>query len=158
MIVSGKEFSTEKIKEAFITEIDVYDSDDPRSLRYIRKYNRPVIHWWAIYTSVIIVACLIFMVFIICKKLVNIRLAIGSSVVFLLLILTLFGKSIAITLVKIYQCYAPVKIRKRCRFEPSCSEYSLQAFEKYGFFKGMLLTIKRLHRCNPSGGGFDYLK
>jgi putative membrane protein insertion efficiency factor len=36
-----------------------------------------------------------------------------------------------------------------CRFTPTCSEYSLQAFEKYGFIKGLNLTIKRILRCHP---------
>lgn len=43
-----------------------------------------------------------------------------------------------------------------CRYYPSCSEYSRQAFIKFGFFKGMYLTIKRLIRCHPwSKGGHD---
>jgi putative component of membrane protein insertase Oxa1/YidC/SpoIIIJ protein YidD len=35
-----------------------------------------------------------------------------------------------------------------CRFYPSCSEYSVKALQKYGFFKGWMLTFKRLKRCN----------
>ncbi len=43
-----------------------------------------------------------------------------------------------------------------CRFYPSCSEYSRQAFIKHGFFKGLYLTIKRILRCHPwSKGGHD---
>ncbi len=43
-----------------------------------------------------------------------------------------------------------------CRFEPTCSQYSYEAFEKYGFFKGFYLTVKRLIRCHPySTGGYD---
>jgi hypothetical protein len=46
-----------------------------------------------------------------------------------------------------------------CRFYPSCSEYSYQAIEKYGIFKGSFMSIKRIFRCNPfSKGGFDPLK
>ncbi len=36
-----------------------------------------------------------------------------------------------------------------CKFYPTCSEYSLQAFTKYGFFKGFFLTIKRILKCHP---------
>lgn len=36
-----------------------------------------------------------------------------------------------------------------CRFTPSCSDYSAQAFEKYGVFKGISLSIKRVAKCNP---------
>jgi putative membrane protein insertion efficiency factor len=43
-----------------------------------------------------------------------------------------------------------------CRFEPSCSNYSLEALETFGAFKGTLLTIRRLLRCRPFGpSGFD---
>jgi putative membrane protein insertion efficiency factor len=43
-----------------------------------------------------------------------------------------------------------------CRFYPSCSHYSEDAFKKYGVFKGMLLTIKRLSKCHPWNiGGYD---
>lgn len=46
-----------------------------------------------------------------------------------------------------------------CRFVPSCSEYSYQAVEKYGVFKGLFLSLKRIVRCNPlSKGGQDLLK
>ena len=43
-----------------------------------------------------------------------------------------------------------------CRFIPTCSEYALEALEKYGALKGSWLTFKRLLRCNPfSKGGYD---
>lgn len=43
-----------------------------------------------------------------------------------------------------------------CRFTPTCSEYALTAFKRYGFFKGFKLTAKRLIRCRPGGGqGYD---
>jgi len=45
-----------------------------------------------------------------------------------------------------------------CRYSPSCSEYSYQALEKYGFFKGGVLALWRILRCNPwSKGGHDPL-
>lgn len=43
-----------------------------------------------------------------------------------------------------------------CRFYPSCSEYALDALEKYGFFYGNYLILKRILRCHPwCQGGFD---
>jgi len=46
-----------------------------------------------------------------------------------------------------------------CRFHPTCSEYSKQALNKYGFFKGGWLAIWRILRCNPwNKGGEDVLK
>ena len=47
----------------------------------------------------------------------------------------------------------------KCKFYPTCSEYTKQAIEKYGAFKGTWLGIKRILRCNPfSKGGYDPLK
>jgi putative membrane protein insertion efficiency factor len=43
-----------------------------------------------------------------------------------------------------------------CRFQPTCSEYSIQAIRKYGPIKGLIKTIWRLLRCNPfNKGGYD---
>lgn len=47
----------------------------------------------------------------------------------------------------------------KCKYYPSCSEYTMQAIEKYGALKGSFLGIKRILRCNPfSKGGYDPLK
>ena len=40
----------------------------------------------------------------------------------------------------------------RCRYTPTCSEYGLQAIQKYGPFKGGWLTLKRMGSCHPWGG------
>jgi hypothetical protein len=46
-----------------------------------------------------------------------------------------------------------------CRFTPTCSEYGIQAFKKYGVIKGGIKTIWRIMRCNPfNPGGHDPLK
>ena len=46
-----------------------------------------------------------------------------------------------------------------CKFYPSCSEYMIQAVEKYGSIKGSYLGIKRLLKCHPfAKGGYDPLK
>lgn len=46
-----------------------------------------------------------------------------------------------------------------CRFQPTCSEYAIQAVEKYGFFKGGFKAFWRVLRCNPfNSGGVDSLK
>lgn len=47
----------------------------------------------------------------------------------------------------------------KCKFYPTCSEYTRQAIEKYGALKGLILGIYRVLRCNPfSKGGYDPLK
>lgn len=66
-------------------------------------------------------------------------------------------KHLCILLVKFYRKYlSPLKGRPCCRFVPTCSAYSIEAFEKRGFFVGLILTIWRILRCNPlSVGGYD---
>lgn len=71
-------------------------------------------------------------------------------------------KKILIGLINIYQRYISKWIAKKninCKFYPTCSEYTKQAIEKYGTFKGCLLGLYRILRCNPfSKGGYDPLK
>ncbi|GAB3050650.1 membrane protein insertion efficiency factor YidD [Spirosoma pulveris] len=43
-----------------------------------------------------------------------------------------------------------------CVYEPSCSRYAELALRQYGFRKGLVYTLKRLHRCQPGAGGLDY--
>ena len=64
--------------------------------------------------------------------------------------------SIAIALIKFYQFAISPFLAGCCRFEPTCSQYGLQAFQKYGFAKGFKLTAKRLMKCRPGGPhGYD---
>jgi putative membrane protein insertion efficiency factor len=62
-----------------------------------------------------------------------------------------------ILLIKFYQvCISPLKGHPTCRFTPTCSQYALEAFRKYGPFKGLYLSVKRILRCHPWGGsGYD---
>lgn len=47
----------------------------------------------------------------------------------------------------------------RCKYIPTCSQYALDAIEKYGVIKGSLMSALRILRCNPfSKGGFDPVK
>ena len=65
-------------------------------------------------------------------------------------------KKILLFLIKCYQkCISPY-LGKRCRFYPTCSEYSRQAITKYGAIKGSYLAIIRLLKCHPfHKGGYD---
>ena len=66
-------------------------------------------------------------------------------------------KKLCIALVRFYKKHiSPRKGGPCCRFVPSCSSYAIEAFEKRGFFVGMILTVWRILRCNPcSVGGYD---
>ena len=62
-------------------------------------------------------------------------------------------------LLKIYKKYISPMLPDSCRFEPTCSVYSMQAIMKYGFIKGTYLSIWRVMRCNPfTKGGYDPVK
>ena len=62
---------------------------------------------------------------------------------------------VIIKLIKIYQ-KMPISTHNICRFNPTCSNYALEAYENYNFFKATNLTIKRLFRCRPFGKfGYD---
>jgi len=61
-----------------------------------------------------------------------------------------------ILLIKIYQRVISPILGPQCRYTPTCSNYALEAFKKYGVFKGFWLAIKRIARCHPWGGsGYD---
>jgi putative membrane protein insertion efficiency factor len=56
-----------------------------------------------------------------------------------------------IKLVKAYQYLISPLMGPSCRFTPTCSEYSIQAIDKYGPLKGSWLSIKRISKCHPWG-------
>ena len=61
-------------------------------------------------------------------------------------------------LIRIYQYALSPLLGRRCRFFPSCSEYAIEAVEKYGALRGLSLGLKRLSHCHPwNPGGFDPL-
>ncbi|WP_235200634.1 membrane protein insertion efficiency factor YidD [Pseudomonas monteilii] len=64
--------------------------------------------------------------------------------------------SILIALVRGYQLLISPIIGNRCRFHPSCSQYSIEALRTHGALVGTWLTVRRLLRCHPlHPGGFD---
>jgi putative membrane protein insertion efficiency factor len=58
--------------------------------------------------------------------------------------------------IRLYQRFLSPLLGKNCRFVPTCSAYTFEAIERYGFMEGILLGAKRILRCGPwSPGGFD---
>lgn len=68
-------------------------------------------------------------------------------------------KKLILGLLYFYQkCISPLK-RPTCRFYPSCSQYAVEAVDKYGAFKGGFMAIKRIIKCHPfHHGGYDPVK
>jgi uncharacterized protein len=63
-----------------------------------------------------------------------------------------------ILIVRAYQLLISPILGANCRFTPTCSEYAIQAFQKYGAWRGAWLATKRLGRCHPGHpGGYDPL-
>ena len=65
-------------------------------------------------------------------------------------------KRLLLSAVRFYRRAVSPLFPPRCRYIPTCSEYALQAVEKYGPLRGGFLALRRLLRCNPfHKGGYD---
>jgi putative membrane protein insertion efficiency factor len=65
-------------------------------------------------------------------------------------------KRALIAIVRGYKKFISPLLPPSCRFTPTCSEYAMEALQKHGAWKGSLLAIWRILRCNPFGkGGYD---
>ena len=63
---------------------------------------------------------------------------------------------IFILLIRFYQLAVSPWLAPRCRFQPTCSNYALEAMARHGTLKGGWLAVRRLSRCRPLGGsGYD---
>ena len=129
---------------------------DPRSIYYQRKLVRPKfpLGWLLLYLVLVAGTSVIVYVGVahVCRCL---WAAVLCAIIAVILVILLLGKHILIAMVKAYQAVAPERVRRRCRFEPSCSMYMIQAVEKYGFWRGLKKGLRRGHRCKPPNGGYD---
>lgn len=67
-----------------------------------------------------------------------------------------FGAAILLGLVRFYQLVISPLLGPRCRFQPTCSHYAIEAIQRHGGLKGGWLAAKRIARCHPWGGfGYD---
>ena len=70
-----------------------------------------------------------------------------------------FFTLLMIKIIKVYKFLISPLFGNSCRFLPTCSEYSIDALKTHGFFKGLVLSLKRVLSCNPWGNsGFDPVK
>ncbi|MBI3522310.1 MAG: membrane protein insertion efficiency factor YidD [Chloroflexi bacterium] len=65
-------------------------------------------------------------------------------------------KALAVSAIRAYKRHVSPALPPACRYTPTCSEYALEAIERYGLLKGGALATRRLLSCNPfSRGGYD---
>lgn len=65
------------------------------------------------------------------------------------------GSRILIVLVRIYQFVITPLLGPRCRFQPTCSHYTIEALSQFGMIKGSRLALKRILKCHPLNPGGD---
>ncbi len=65
-------------------------------------------------------------------------------------------KKVFVAIIRFYQKQISPMLPPSCRFQPTCSQYAIEAIQKYGALKGGALAFWRILRCNPfSKGGYD---
>jgi len=66
-------------------------------------------------------------------------------------------KKYLILMIRGYQIFlSPLKLRTHCIYTPTCSQYAIEALQKYGVVKGLWLSLKRILKCHPwAKGGYD---
>jgi uncharacterized protein len=65
-------------------------------------------------------------------------------------------RRVAVAPIVAYQRLISPALPRRCKYEPTCSAYAVQAVQEYGILRGLILAIWRVLRCNPwSHGGYD---
>ncbi|MDE5069084.1 MAG: membrane protein insertion efficiency factor YidD [Trichodesmium sp. St11_bin5] len=65
-------------------------------------------------------------------------------------------KVLLVRLIKGYKIFISPMLPPSCRFQPTCSEYAMEAIERFGIFKGTAMAVMRILRCHPfHPGGYD---
>ena len=65
-------------------------------------------------------------------------------------------RRVAIKVIQLYQIGLSPLFGNNCRFYPTCSHYAEEAFSRFGFIKGLYLTVRRVCKCHPlHAGGYD---
>jgi uncharacterized protein len=68
----------------------------------------------------------------------------------------LWARMALVAPIVLYQRFVSPAIPRRCKYEPTCSRYAVEAIHEYGILRGLVLAGWRLLRCNPlSHGGYD---
>lgn len=153
----------EKIEYDFGGAPVVYSDQKPKPYNPL---NRPKINYKKFILSIIGFALTVAVAVVLSAELVyplidgktgitKAAFTIIFAVAFAVIYVSFIIKKALIWLVHLYQHYAPDRVRLKCVFEPSCSEYMILSIEKYGVIKGVFKGLKRLLRCHPPNGGRD---
>ena len=142
-IALGKAKLVKTMEEELSRDVERPGVSFTRMIRPSLKYLIP----WVV---ALIVSCIIF---------VKLDISLWYLLIFPLILIVLicvFARRVIVDSVLVYQQYAPAKLRRACRFEPTCSQYMIMAVEKYGAGKGFAKGIRRICRCHHPNGGVDY--
>ena len=117
---------------------------------------RPEINWKSTVFTVLLWLVLITVSVVLALAVPALQPIGGWLVAFVAVAATcLLAKKMLINAILLYQKYAPERIRQRCVYEPTCSNYMIQAIEKYGVIRGVWKGTRRLLRCHYPNGGVD---
>ena len=72
-----------------------------------------------------------------------------EKIISLVNLVSLFFQKLFLLMIRFYQAAISPHLGKNCRFTPTCSQYALEAVEKYGAWKGGWLALRRFLRCQP---------
>lgn len=146
-----------EIEDAFFHDDPENDPNDPRCLKYQRVHSYPKIKWVKVILCVLLTLFIASVGGILLQHFIkNIYLSIFVPIGYIFLMVIVHIKNIVIFIVELYQNYAPIEVRNKCRFYPSCSDYMILSIKKYGFLKGFIKGCKRMARCKYPNGGYDY--
>lgn len=146
------------IKRIFEEKLQsMWAEDDPRSPHYKRILTRPRIRWFRFAVSLlgmIICAISLMTMFHIIGMLAWVRYILAA--IFIIVYCMIHKEIILCETIRIYQHYAPDRIRNRCCCEPSCSNYMIMAIQKNGPIIGIFRGLRRLKKCGIEVSGIDY--
>lgn len=150
------EITEEQLGNLHDIAMELFTSNDPTDYFYRRELLRPAINWLSVALNCLLpVALGVLLLFLLNRLGAPGWTAVLAASLPPLIWLVIRLQPFCICCVKLYQRFAPEAIRRKCRFEPSCSQYMILSLEKYGVWKGLPKGISRLKRCNMDNGGFD---
>ena len=159
---SSDERSVEFSEEQFQSHQELITSllglnNDPRSVAYHRQNFRPPIPWLRLWLGIIIPIGALAAWGVYSAKFPISKVSVIVGWVLLLgIIVGIALKHAIIAIIQIYQRFAPDRIRNKCRFEPSCSQYTIRALQRYGLIRGLSKGVNRIYRCSfKHDGGFE---